>query len=107
MLPDAFVQALVVPVEAHVAVAVVDDSQQPEAREPIGIDHSSLVDRSHRTAALRCHQHTVPLHAARTGLAESGDHPAADGPGQLAPQARERIVRVDRKFLERLAQLLQ
>src|SRR5579864_5693074 len=56
LLAGGLVETLVVAVETQVSVAVVDDREEPEARQPVGIDHAPLADRFHGRAALRLDQ---------------------------------------------------
>src|SRR5215468_5916068 len=51
LLTRSLVQPLVVAIEAQVAIAVVDDGEQSEARKPVGIDHPALAHRPDRRAA--------------------------------------------------------
>src|SRR5690349_11325015 len=45
LLAGRLVEALVVPVEAQIPIAVIHDGQKSQARKPVGVDHPSLADR--------------------------------------------------------------
>src|SRR6478736_1578497 len=49
---DLLEQLLVVAVEAHVAVAMVEDDQQPPPGQPVRVEDPALVDRPHVRAAI-------------------------------------------------------
>src|SRR5581483_2775361 len=104
-LSDGLVKPLIVAVQAHVAIAVIDDAQQPQTRKPVGIDDSAAIDGPHGCAAIGCHQYAVPLDAAGALLAEPGNQLATDRPRELASQPCEGVVAVDGKLLDRTAQL--
>ena len=57
-------------IEAHVAVPVIDDGEQTEPGQPIGIDDPALVDRLDGRTSLRGHQHAIPFHAAGPRITE-------------------------------------
>ena len=89
-------------VEAQVPVAVINDGQQPEARQPVGIHHAAVIDRPHRRTLRAGEQHAVPFHATRARLAERSHQPAGHGPRQLAAQLRERVLAVGWKLVDAL-----
>ncbi len=37
-LPDSLVEPFIMSVEAHVAVPMIDDGEQPEPGQPVGVD---------------------------------------------------------------------
>src|SRR5690606_15911281 len=105
-ITHAPIELLVVAVKAHVTVPVIEHEQQAEPWQPIGIDDSAVKRRANLRAP-RCSDHdALPLERpARTQLAESCQHLAADRPGQLAPHALERLLRKLGEFLDRPPQL--
>jgi hypothetical protein len=94
MLAGPLEEALVVTIEAQIAAAVVDDGEQSQAREPIGVDDAAFGNRAHRRAAFGRNAQAVPFDAARAGIAEMRDDAAAYGPRELAAQPRKRILAV-------------
>src|SRR5882672_7120868 len=106
-LAHRLVEPLVVPVQAHIAFTMINNGQQPEPREPVGIDHAAAIDRPDRRATLRRDEHSVPFDAARACFSEPRNEFAAHGPRELAAQVRESIVVVDRKLLDGPPQLPQ
>src|SRR6185437_165800 len=98
LLTDGLVKAGVVAVEAHVAVAVIDDDEEPESGQPVRIDHPALRNRAHGGAALRREEVSLPLETAGPYLAEALDDAAGHGPGQLAAHSGEgRVAQILRR----------
>src|ERR1700741_3549369 len=49
-LASFLVEPFVVGVQAVVAIAVIDDGQQSQAREPVRVNHAAVIDGAHRRA---------------------------------------------------------
>ena len=70
---------------------MIDDQQQAQPWQPVGIDDAPGIGGADFRAALGGDQHAAPFHAAAARLAESGDDPSRHRPRQLAPDLRERL----------------
>ena len=95
-------------IETEIPVAVVDDGQQAQARQPVRVHHAAMIDRADRGSLVARDQHAIPFHAAGAHLAEGREELAADRPCQLAAQPGERVLAVGGKLvhaLQRPAQL--
>src|SRR6478672_4776550 len=86
---------LVVSVETHVAVAMIEHEQQPEPRQPVGVRDAAAIDRAHRRALASLDQHAVPFDGSAVArLAIFAREAARDRPCELALEARERLLAV-------------
>src|SRR5690606_28813965 len=79
-------QALIMPVQAQIAVAVVENYQQSGAAQPVGEHHATTMHGAYLGADSGADQDAVPfgssVAAARSAVA--GDQTSIDRPGQLA-----------------------
>src|SRR6186713_844147 len=69
-LAHFLVEPFVVSVETEVPVTMVDDGQQPQAREPVRVHHAAVIDGAHCRALGSREQHSIPFHAAGARLPE-------------------------------------
>src|SRR5512139_3049786 len=83
-------QAVVVAVQAHVAVAMVQDEQQPEAAQPLRERDAAAVDRPHLGTGRCGDQDAVPGRGGGPELAEPRLELAGGRPRQLTAPLRER-----------------
>ena len=51
---------LVVAIDRHVALSVIDHQEQPEPTQPIGVDHPPVMHGAHLFALSRRQQNAVP-----------------------------------------------
>src|SRR5882672_354720 len=82
-------QLVVVAVETEVPLAVIDDGEQPQAREPVGVNHAARRDRAHRRALFGGEHHALPLHAAGPLLPAAREGLPGQRPLELAAQPAE------------------
>src|SRR6266404_3977909 len=106
-LTHRLVEPLIMTVEAHVPVPVIDDGQETEPRQPVRVDDPALVNRPDRRPTLGGDEQAVPFQAAGPRFAEARHDPAAHRPGELPAQVRKGVVAVDRELLRCPAQLAQ
>ncbi len=86
-------ERLVVPIQAHVTAAVVDDHEQPQSGQPVRERDATVIDRPHRRPRLRFEQHAVPFDdAAGTRLAEVAGQATLHRPRELALERGEAWV---------------
>src|SRR5580692_3680231 len=107
-IAGGLVEALIMSIKAQVTLAVVDDFEQSQTREPIGIDHAPGGNGLDGRSALGRKPESVPFHAGGTGVAEGGRDVTAHRPGQLPSQPPERARGVGRGHrLERSIELAE
>src|SRR5580700_4525662 len=63
VLTDRLEELVVVAVEAQVPVAVIDDREQPQARQPVGVDHPARTGVPRSVATSTPSQRTPPARA--------------------------------------------
>src|SRR5215813_11282086 len=95
LLADPLQEPLVVAVEAQVSIPMVDDGEEPEARQPVGIDDAPLAYRLHRGTPVGRHQDPVPTYPARARVAEARHQVPAHRPGELAAEPGEGVISLD------------
>ena len=84
-------------VQAHVAVAVVDDQQQAVAGHPFGVDHLTVGDRLDRTAGAGADQQAIAAAAVGHGATVTGQQRARHRPAQAADLQRGRARHLHRR----------
>src|SRR5690348_17938043 len=82
VLADGLVEPGVVAVEAHVAAAVIDDDEQSQPGQPIGVHHPAAGYRAHGRIALGSEQVPLPLETPSPHLPVAFDDAAGDRPGE-------------------------
>src|SRR5690606_7375778 len=90
-------QGVVVGVQAHVAVAVVDDQDQAVAGHPFGEHHGAVGHRRDRGARRRADQHARALVAVGHGRPIAGEQVARHRPAQPAYLDRRGLRHRDRR----------
>ena len=80
-----FEQRLVMPIQAHIAVSVVNDGDKAEALQSVSKGYATATDRPHRAAVFGTDENAVPFQPALvTRLAKSSQKRALGRPWQLA-----------------------
>ncbi len=86
---------------------MVDDGEETEPGQPIGIDNPALVDRLDGRTPFRGHEHPVPFHAASPRITEPCHDMPGYGPREFPAQLPEGAVGIDGVPGHRLAQFVQ
>ncbi len=101
-------QLLVMPVQAQVAVAVVDDDQQPAARQPIGVGRRVLpARRAHHCRVSASISMPSERKPPTMGIAVVHCDAPGHRPGQAAPLPREGCIGIEGHGFDGFGQALQ